>query len=58
LIDLLLQIASCARDRRCEDTPPLPANLLGQIQLKLISDEGTLKFEVHNGTGWVCGAFP
>jgi len=33
---------------------PLPANLLGQIQLKFISNEkGTLKFEVHNGTGWM-----
>ena len=29
---------------------PLPANLLGQIHLKLVSNEkGTLKFEVHNG---------
>jgi S1-C subfamily serine protease len=33
---------------------PLPANLLGQVQLKLISnDKGTLKFKVQNGTGWV-----
>jgi S1-C subfamily serine protease len=33
---------------------PLPTNLLGQIQLKLVSNEkGTLKFEVHNGTGWM-----
>src|SRR5207249_10659629 len=32
----------------------LPANLLSQIQLKLISNEkGTLKFEVRNGTGWM-----
>ena len=37
-----------------QKTPgPLPANLLSQIQLKLISNEkGTLKFEVHNRTGW------
>jgi S1-C subfamily serine protease len=38
---------------------PLPANLLSQIQLKLISNEkGTLKFEVHNRTGWMLRGFP
>src|SRR4029077_8598743 len=37
---------------------PLPASLLRQIQLKLISnDKGTLEFEMHNGTGWCAGHF-
>jgi hypothetical protein len=58
LIDLLPQIAAVPATAAAKTPPPLPANLLGQIQLKLISNEGTLKFEVHNGTGWVCGAFP
>jgi hypothetical protein len=59
LIDLLLQVAAAPATAAAKTPPPLPANLLGQIQLKLISnDKGTLKFEVHNGTGWVCGVFP
>jgi len=59
LIDLLLQVAAAAATAAAKTPPPLTANLLGQIRLKLISnDKGTLKFEVHNGTGWVCGVFP
>jgi hypothetical protein len=58
LIDLLLQVAAVAATAAAKTPPPLTANLLGQIRLKLISnDKGTLKFEVHNGTGWCAGHF-
>ena len=54
------EVAALPSAAAATKTPlPLPANLLGQIRLKLISnDKGTLKFEVHNGPGWVCRAFP
>jgi len=47
------EVAALPSTAAAKTPRPLPPNLLGQIQLKLISNEkGTLKFEVHNGTGW------
>jgi hypothetical protein len=48
------EIAALPSTTAAKKPGPLPANLLGQIQLKLISNEkGTLKFDVRNGTGWM-----